>query len=435
MSAWSTRFDLDVVPALLRSRPGLRDERSFVAHDLDLLERRFAELVAVMPGGALHAVAVKANPVVALLAVLVDLGAGLEAASIEEVHIALAAGCPPDRIVFDSPAKTTSELAEALGRGITVNVDNLDELDRALALPAHRDARLGVRIRPDTGAGTIAATSVGGRGSRFGIDVASLFDDVVPLIRRGAPVAGIHVHAGSQGQSIDQLVAAATVATDVAVRLREELGPDTIGFVDIGGGLATTYRSDEPAPDVAEYAAALRSHAPALFDGGLQVVTELGRALLAGTAIAVSRVEYVKRTGPDPDAETVLVGHLGADFLLRPAYVPDQWSHEFSLLDDSGRPRIGPAAPVTVAGPLCFAGDIIGRGVPLPAARPGDLVVIHDVGAYALSMWSRHCSRGLPLVVGHRRGGDDVEVLHAGETPADVARFWSRSAAPTADPS
>ena len=49
--------------------------------------------------------------------------------------------------------------------------------------------------------------------------------------------------------------------------------------------------------------------------------------------------------------------------------------------------------------------------------------MIRDTGAYTLSMWSRHCSRGLPATWGYRSEG--MEKLHAGESPSDVARFWS----------
>ena len=70
------------------------------------MRSRIAQLQSAFPKGTLHALAIKANPLVEVLREAVNAGAGLEAASIEEVHLALAADCPPERIVFDSPAKT-----------------------------------------------------------------------------------------------------------------------------------------------------------------------------------------------------------------------------------------------------------------------------------------------------------------------------------------
>lgn len=94
------------------------------------------------------------------------------------------------------------------------------------------------------------------------------------------------------------------------------------------------------------------------------------------------------------------------------------------IFDAEGRPKDGPLQPTSIVGPLCFGGDVLARNQMLPSIAPGDFVVIRDVGAYTLGMWSHHCSRGLPLVLGH--DGDRLVVLKAREKPADVVRFWSR---------
>ena len=48
----------------------------------------------------------------------------------EEVMLALAAGCPAERIIYDSPAKSTTDIREALDLGVHINADSLDELHR-----------------------------------------------------------------------------------------------------------------------------------------------------------------------------------------------------------------------------------------------------------------------------------------------------------------
>lgn len=425
MSAWETRLGPDEAASLLRrlddTAAPLLDERAFVVHDLDLLVDRFDDITTAFPGRSLHSVAVKANPLVELLRVLVDRGAGLEAASLEEAHVALAAGCAPECIVFDSPAKTHHELSWALERGLTVNVDNLDELHRALAVTAHPNARLGVRIVPAVGSGAIEATSVGGRGSRFGVTIGDVWRHVVPLMRSHPIIRGFHVHVGSQGQPLGHLVDAARVVDELVQAVRTDVHPDAIEFVDLGGGLSTVYDSSIGVPSVQEYASELRSAVPRLMDGSVEVITEFGRSLLAGIGVALSRVEYVKHV----DGTDVVVGHLGADFLPRVAYVPAEWRHEFFAVRLGDRPATDRDRRWTVAGPLCFAGDVIGRDVPLGDLEPGDWLGIRDVGAYSLSMWSRHCSRGMPAAIGLRRDGT-VEVVRAAERPEDVARFWSR---------
>jgi diaminopimelate decarboxylase len=157
-----------------------------------------------------------------------------------------------------------------------------------------------------------------------------------------------------------------------------------------------------------------------LFSPDVRLVTEFGRAIQANCGIAVSRVEYVK---PAPQLAVI---HLGADYLLRPVYRPEDWSHEFFVLDSRGMPKAGSPSCVSIAGPLCFAGDLLARDILLPPIEPGDWVVIRDVGAYTLSMWSRHCNRGIPVVLGYDpRREAPLRVLRRAETPADIVRFWS----------
>lgn len=417
-------MSLDTASATLRralSRGIFRpDVPAAMFHDLSLVRARLAELHARFPPTALHAVAVKANPLVALLRVCVEGGAGLEAASIEEVHLALAAGCPPSRVVFDSPAKTEDEIAAALALGVHLNADNHDELARIAACLARSPSAsvVGVRVNPLVGSGAIAATSVAARGSRFGIPI----DDpaLLQAYVRFPWLTAVHVHVGSQGCGLDLLTAgAARIAAFVAEASRAGAQVTT---VDLGGGLPVAYREADRPPTLAEYVEALRTVAPSLFAPPIRLVTELGRAIHATAGWAASRVEYVKRVGD----ERLLVLHLGADLFLRWAYRPQDWHHDLAVLDAEGHPKDGPREPWSVAGPLCFAGDVLDRGVLLPAVAPGDFVVIRDTGAYTLGMWSRHCSRGLPPVIGHE--GDRLVVLRARETPADVVAFWSAGA-------
>jgi len=404
------RCPIDDVPAALAAaqEAGLwsADRRSAVFHDLDRLEGRIADLRAAFPDNALHAIAVKANPLVELLKVIVKTGAGLEAASWEEVECALAAGCPPERLVFDSPVKTAGELRAALELGLWINTDNAEELQYLEGLGAPGAARIGVRVNPQIGEGAIAFTSTVGRRSKFGVPL----QDVPELVRRFPFVTGLHVHTGSQGVGLDLLGAAALATAEVV----SELG---LSWLDVGGGVPVRYTKTDPEPpSFAEWGQALG----AMKGWGEQrILTEVGRSIHAGTGWALSRIETVKEVDGQPN----LVVHLGADFLLRRVYRADEWDHEFVVLDPEGRPRGGPLTSSRIAGPLCFAGDLLARNRPLPAARPGDLLLIRDCGAYTLSMWSRHCSRSLPPTIGYRSGS--VELLHRGERPEDVVRFWS----------
>jgi diaminopimelate decarboxylase len=413
MDDWSASVDLgDVarVVAAARARGLFSDAAPAVLfHDLGRMRARLRRVAAAFPAGTLHAVAIKANPLVEVLRALVAAGAGLEAASWEEVRLALAAGCPPERLVFDSPAKTRTELAEALRLGVHVNADNAAELERIAALGPR--GGVGLRVNPQVGAGTIGLTSVADQVSKFGVPLDD--PDLPALLDRFPWLTGLHVHVGSQGCGLPLLVEG--VRRVWALRT-----PRTTTF-DLGGGLPFAYRPGEIAPTPEAYVAALRAAIPDLFDGSVRLVTEFGRALQAPCGWAASRVEYVKRAGE----VSIATLHLGGDLLVRATLLPHQWHHELAVLDPEGRLKSheAPSGRWMIAGPLCFGGDVLARDLTLPPIEPGDLVLIRDVGAYALSHWSRNCSRGLPPVLGY--DGPEVRVLRPRERAEDVVAFWS----------
>ncbi len=387
-------------------------EGAVMVHDLDFLQARLARLQGLLPS-ALHAVAVKANPVVALLEGLVAAGAGLETASTGELAVAAAAGCPPERVVFDSPAKTPRDLRAAIDAGLRLNADNLEEVTRLAALSP--SGRVGLRVNPEVGAGSIAATSVAGPRARFGVPL-SAEGAITEAFRQHPFLDGLHVHTGSQGMPLDLVLEGVKRVLALRQRLEAALGR-AIPTVDVGGGVPVAYTGDHPAWSVEEWADGLRSAGATAVP---ELITELGRWVQAPAGFALSRVEYLRSV----NGRTIATLHVGADLLLRRAYVPAQWPVEVVALDEAGGLLEGELEPVDLVGPLCFAGDVIGEAVTLPRLRPGCVVALREVGAYTLSMWSRHCSRPMPGVVGVR--GEEVLTLLAAESPADVAALWSR---------
>lgn len=426
---WGDRLSASDLAALTRRAlaAGLfTDQRAVLFHDLDLLAARVAALQQAFPAHTTHAVAVKAMPVVPVLRQLVRLGAGLECASIEEVHLALAAGCACDQVVFDSPAKTVEEIAFALSRGLHLNADNFDELARIDALLAQHPewagrAVVGLRVNPQVGPGRIAITSVGHAVSKFGVPLDESRGEIVAAFRRWPWLRALHIHVGSQGVTLEQLVEAAHRLFGLVEEVEAATAPGRVTHLDVGGGLPVAYLGGDAPPSLRRYTERLRAELPELMGGRFKLLTEFGRAVHANCGAALSRVEYVKTVG----GVRMVVAHLGADFLVRPAYHPQDWRHEFVLLDAEGRLKEGPAAPCAVVGPLCFGGDVIGRDVVLSnTASAGDLLLIRDVGAYTLGMWSRHCSRGQPRLIGAR--AESLEVLREAQSVEDIVKYWDR---------
>jgi diaminopimelate decarboxylase len=303
---------------------------------------------------------------------------------------------------------------------VHINLDNFSELQRISAAIKRQESTslIGLRINAMVGGGSIAHTNVSESTSKFGVPLMAEEQKILTAFAENDWLTGLHGHVGSQGCGLALL----TEAVSRIAKLRRQIAVKTgrhVSHVDIGGGLPTAYREGDVAPTPGEYRCAIQRTAPDLFSSEVRLITEFGRSIHANCGFAISRVEYVK-----PDQQLAVI-HLGADFLMRPVYRPEEWNHEYFVLDRNGQPKTGPKRTITMAGPLCFAGDIVARELLLPIVEEGDWIVIRDVGAYTLSMWSRHCSRSMPAVIGYDpQCVEALRVLRRAETPRDVVRYW-----------
>ena len=412
----------------LKSRGILKkDDTALIFYDLDFLEERLKELKENFPEDTLHAIAIKANPLQAILAKISGAGFGLEAATLPELILALEGGVPEERIVFDSPCKTMEEIEFALQNDIHINADSFDEIERIASLNKDIDSNspVGLRINPQVGTGAIKSTSVAGSISKFGVPVSPNREKIINMFLRYPWLRGLHLHIGSQGMPLDLLTRGVKIVFEMGEEINIALEKAGINrkleFFDIGGGLAVSYRFGKIPVGMAEYRKSLEKSVPGLFSGDFRLITEFGRYIHTNTAWAASKVEYVKR---EKDYN-IIMSHLGADFMLRECYNPQDWQHEITVLDKNGNLKNNsPKEKYFIAGPLCFAGDVIGHDIELPRVDEGDVIIIHDVGAYTLSMWSRYNSRQVPQVLGYSKDIYGFEILKKREVLHDTIGFW-----------
>lgn len=370
------------------------------------LHAAFADVAA--PGTpVLHAFAVKASPLVPVLRLLDAEGIGAEVASPGELGLTRAAGIPPGRTVLDSPAKTPAELREALALGIAVNADNPQELTLldGLVESAPTGSPIGLRVNPQTGSGSIGALSTATSTSKFGV---ALRDEgarawVVQAFLDRPWLTRLHTHSGSQGVPLALMAEGVRTVYELAEEINAAAGRQRVDTIDIGGGLPVNFSSDDETPTHAEYARLLKSTVPGLFDGRYGLVTEFGRSLLAKHGTVLARVEYAKSAGGRPIAVT----HAGVQIATRTVYDPRSWPLRIAAYDAEGRPKDGPDVAQDIAGPACFAGDVLATGRPLPLLERGDLVAALDTGAYYFANHYAYNSLARPGVYGFTAPGTD----------------------------
>ena len=352
------------------------------------LERHYTVLRDALTGAGLGepliAYAVKANSNVAVLRTLARLGAGADVVSEGEIRRALAAGVPPERIVFSGVGKTAGEIAFALETGVCeINVESEPELQlvNTVARAMGKRAAVAIRVNPDVEAGGHAKISTGKADNKFGVSLSQaerLYANAANMA--GVRPVGVTCHIGSQITDLAPLEAAFGKMRALVERLRGE--GLAVERLDLGGGLGAPYFNQPTPPPPADYAAMIARVMAGLTD--IQFAFEPGRMIAANAGVLVARVLHVNAR---PDGRRFLVLDAAMNDLLRPAMY-DAY-HDIRPV----APREGEPSPYDVVGPICETGDTFTRDRLLPPLEAGDLVAFMTAGAYGAAMSSEYNSR------------------------------------------
>ncbi|MDP9387446.1 MAG: diaminopimelate decarboxylase [Actinomycetota bacterium] len=384
-------------------------------YDEEHLRRRCREAVAAFRDGVAYAS--KAFLCKAMAALAAEEGMCIDVSTAGELHVALAAGVPPDRLVLHGNNKSDEELGRALQVGVgRIVVDSSDEIDRLERLvgagEAGRPPALLVRVTPGIEAHTHEYVRTGQEDTKFGFSIAS--GAALAAVRRltgpSAPgrLVGIHAHIGSQVF----LLSSFAKAVEVLARFFAPLG---LPELCVGGGLGVAYVADEEAPSMAEWAAAVRSAcAEAGVPEGTRITAEPGRAVVAGAAITLYRVGTVKHL---PGIRTYVAVDGGMSDNPRPVLYGSGYEAFLPRDTAADRPLVA-----TVVGKHCESGDVLVRDACLPAdLAVGDVLATPVTGAYGHSMASTYNKVPRPPVL--FVAGGRARVVVARETLDDLLRL------------
>src|SRR5215203_4185480 len=331
--------------------------------------------------------AVKANSNQAVIATLAKLGAGADVVSGGELKRALAAGVPPDKIMFSGIGKTAAELALALDENILcVNVESEPELEllSAIAAGKGRIANVSVRVNPDVDAKTHAKIATGKSENKFGIPISHARDIYAKAATLpGLRVVGVDMHIGSQIIELSPFDDAFALLSDFVRELRAD--GHAISHVDLGGGLGIPYRNgSEIPPDPSAYAKVVKE---ATRDLNCKLIFEPGRLIVGNAGILVTRVLYVKRG----EAKTFVIVDAAMNDLIRPTLY--EAHHDVILVRQPDAKARWIRADVV--GPVCETGDYLALDRDLPEPKPGDLFAVMTAGAYGAVQAGTYNTRAL----------------------------------------
>ena len=336
-----------------------------------------------------------------ILKLMREQGVKVDAVSRGEILRALAAGFKPGfgepaEIVFTADVMDEATLATVVEHQVPVNAGSIDMLDQLAAVS--KGHHVWLRINPGFGHGHSNKTNTGGEHSKHGIWHSELEEALEAIKAGGLVLAGLHMHIGS-GVDYGHLQDVCGAMVQLVERAKAA-GVD-LHAISAGGGLSIPYKKGDATIDTAHYHGlwdAARKQAEAVVGHKLGLELEPGRFLVAESGVLLGTVRATKNAGNN---HFVLVD-TGFNELMRPSMYGSY--HGMEVLRRDGQQL--PAQDSVVAGPLCESGDVFTQGdggVVLPrslaGASVGDLLVIHDTGAYGSSMSSNYNTRPLAAEV------------------------------------
>lgn len=328
--------------------------------------------------------ALKALNNINILKLLRKEGAGLDAVSIEEIYLGLRAGFLPSEIMFTPNCVAFSEIKEAVEIGVHINIDNLSVLEHfgntyGSSIPCC------VRLNPHIMAGGHSNISVGHIDSKFGISIHQLRHILRIAKNYNLKITGLHMHTGSDILDADVFIRGAELLYDAAREF-----PD-LTFMDFGSGFKVAYKEGDIvtpiekigkkiADSFREFCKSYGRELELWFEPGKFIVSESGKLLVSATTI--------KQT-----TSTVFVGvNSGQNHLIRPMFY-----NAHHHIENISNPD-GPLKLYSVVGYICES-DTLGFDRLIAEVREGDILAIHNAGAYGFSMSNQYNARLKPAEV------------------------------------
>ena len=361
-------------------------------YDGDLMLERYNDLFRFIPHERLciH-YALKANYNPALLSLLRDAGAGIDAVSPGEVVLALALGFDPEKIIYTANNMTDAEFDRVMKTGVTVNIGSLSRLSKCAK--SHPGAKICLRFNPDVCDGDNVMTMTGGDLTKFGILLQDA-DRAAEIAAGGnLHIIGLHEHTGSGLQhaesvlkSMDNLMAIAT----------GERFPE-LEFLDFGGGFKVPYKDDETPIDyisMGKKIAEKFDNFCAVYGKQLLMRFEPGKFLSAECGTLIMEVNTIKHNR----SRTIAGCNSGFPQLIRPVLY-GAYHKIINLTNPDGKPAL-----YDVCGNICETGDRFAEQRELPEIREYDLLAIKNAGAYCYSMGSVYNLRPMPAEAVIRNG-------------------------------
>ncbi len=331
------------------------------------------------------------------------LGSWAEVVSGFEYEKALRNGVPGEKIIFNGPAKSASDLNRAIANNSLIHIDHFDELYAIIEISktSENKPRVAIRVNMDTG--------IYPKWDRFGFNYENgeawtALNRI--LVEPKLELVGLHTHIGTYMMSATPYAIATSKLAELAVGIKRKFNHH-IKYIDLGGGFASKNTlkgaylpGKDTCPSFDDYADAITSallsseiepqHLPTLF-------LETGRALIDDAGTAIASVLANKRLA---DGRRAMILDIGVNMLFTSFwYDPEIYP---------AKPTSVHAEDTTVYGPLCMNIDVLRAAVKFPHLQKGEHVVIPRIGAYNMTQWMQFITMRPNVVFIDKQGNTHV---------------------------
>ena len=368
-------------------------------------------------GESLVIYASKAWNCLAICAIVASEGVGIDVVSGGELLTATQAGVPANKTYLHGNNKAVDELQMAIDCGVTVIVDNWEEL-RSLAnltKAAGKTTRIMLRLTPGIECHTHEYIKTGRSDSKFGFDrnqVDAVFDFVVA--NPSLDFVGLHAHIGSQIFELKPHEDLGGVMVNWLTQAKAK-GLSTTEL-NIGGGLGIRYTEQDDPPSIEDWTKVVCDSVMAACKAENiplpKLISEPGRSLVGTSCITAYTVGGQKEI---PEIRTYLSVDGGMSDNPRP--ITYESLYLAILANRMSEPL---SETVTIAGKHCESGDVLIKDAKLPKAEFGDILVVMDTGAYNYSMSSNYNRIARPAAVLVNQG--QAHLILERETLEDLLR-------------
>lgn len=375
-------------------------------YDADKIEQQYKQLSTAFGKVKLKVkYACKALTNLSILKLLRANGAGLDTVSIQEVMLGLRAGFKPAEILYTPNCVSFEEIQMAVEAGVQINIDNISILEQ---FGNHYGSSVPccVRLNPHIMAGGHAHLSVGHIDSKFGISVYQIPHVLRVVKTYSINVNGLHMHTGSDILDSGVFLTGAEILFNVAKEFKD------LQFMDFGSGFKVGYREGDVTTDIVDMGKVIGAKFIEFckqYGRELELWFEPGKFLVSESGYFLAKSNVIKQT-----TSTVFVGvDSGQNHLLRPMLY-DAYHQITNLSNPNGTKRV-----YSVVGYICET-DTLGYDRRLDEVREGDILAIHNAGAYGFAMSSNYNSRYRPAEVLIHKG--QAKLIRKRETFEDLVR-------------